>query len=436
MKRIKQIKVKNLFGMFNHAIPLHLEDHITIMRSPNGFGKTTILKLLKTTFNGNDTALHTIPFDEFRINFDDNTSFWITKTFNDPTGEDSSRSSKITFHATGQEPYTLPEKTSTSFHNHFTSALVELMIKSAPSGETTITGDTLEKYSDQLSIDSTPAWLTEIKKTLPVRFIETQRLLNVIKSNKRIVLTSNKQSDMTATVSMYSQELVEIIKTKLAESSNLSQSLDRTFPSRVVRAKAAGYRIPENEIRAKLAEIANKRTYLEKTGLLDPGSDADENLSASEQIDESTINILSVYAQDNEEKLGHLDEIANKIDLLKTIINRCFLYKEMTINRNDGFVFTTSNNSKLPLESLSSGEQHELVLFYELLFKVEPGSLVLIDEPEISLHIVWQEQFLQDVLQVAQLTNIDVLIATHSSNIIANRRDLVVKLEGPIYEGL
>jgi hypothetical protein len=38
----------------------------------------------------------------------------------------------------------------------------------------------------------------------------------------------------------------------------------------------------------------------------------------------------------------------------------------------------------------------------ELLFRVTPGSLILIDEPELSLHVVWQEQFLKDVQQITQ----------------------------------
>lgn len=103
----------------------------------------------------------------------------------------------------------------------------------------------------------------------------------------------------------------------------------------------------------------------------------------------------------------------------------------MSTNKYKGFVFTTTNGTTLPLESLSSGEQHELVLFFELLFKVPSGSLVLIDEPEISLHIVWQEQFLDDVQKITQLANIDVLMATHSLDIITGHSDLVVSLKEP-----
>jgi predicted ATP-binding protein involved in virulence len=146
--------------------------------------------------------------------------------------------------------------------------------------------------------------------------------------------------------------------------------------------------------------------------------------------------VLSVYIEDVEKKLGIFDDVANKIDLLKRIINQRFLYKKMTISRRDGFVFTSSNGTRLTLENLSSGEQHELVLFYELLFKASPNSLILIDEPEISLHVVWQEQYLKDVQEIAQLVDIDALIATHSPDIIDGRRDLVVQLEGPENGGL
>jgi predicted ATP-binding protein involved in virulence len=85
----------------------------------------------------------------------------------------------------------------------------------------------------------------------------------------------------------------------------------------------------------------------------------------------------------------------------------------------------------LPVTSLSSGEQHELVLLYELLFKVNPDSLILIDEPELSLHIAWQQQFLQDLQKITQLASFDVLIATHSPQIIHDRWDLTVELKGP-----
>jgi len=83
---------------------------------------------------------------------------------------------------------------------------------------------------------------------------------------------------------------------------------------------------------------------------------------------------------------------------------------------------------------LSSGEQHELVLFHELTFGMAANSLLLIDEPEISLHIVWQQNFLPDLRRVVELSTFDAVIATHSPEIIGDNWGLTVELRGPARE--
>jgi predicted ATP-binding protein involved in virulence len=71
------------------------------------------------------------------------------------------------------------------------------------------------------------------------------------------------------------------------------------------------------------------------------------------------------------------------------------------------------------------------VLLYQLLFKVKPNSLILIDEPELSLHVAWQKQFLRDLQEITKLASFDILLATHSPQIIHDRWDLTVELKEP-----
>ena len=150
-----------------------------------------------------------------------------------------------------------------------------------------------------------------------------------------------------------------------------------------------------------------------------------------QDIDEENTHVLAVYIEDVKQKLSVFDQLTAKIDLLIKIINKRFLHKQLSISRTDGFVFTSSKSKKLSPTKLSSGEQNELVLLYEMLFKVSPNSLILIDEPEISLHVAWQQQFLTDLEEITKLIGFDVLIATHSPQIINDRWDLTVELEGP-----
>lgn len=77
---------------------------------------------------------------------------------------------------------------------------------------------------------------------------------------------------------------------------------------------------------------------------------------------------------------------------------------------------------------LSSGEQQELVLLYKLIFKGEKEKIILIDEPEISLNVSWQREFLDDMKKIVEMNGFSILIATHSPQIINDNWDLVESL--------
>ncbi len=67
----------------------------------------------------------------------------------------------------------------------------------------------------------------------------------------------------------------------------------------------------------------------------------------------------------------------------------------------------------------------------DLLFNVPVGGVVLIDEPEISLHIAWQLAFIPDVKKIAQLAGFTFVVATHSPQIINDEWDRAFRLGPP-----
>ncbi len=124
------------------------------------------------------------------------------------------------------------------------------------------------------------------------------------------------------------------------------------------------------------------------------------------------------------------DELLQKLELFVSILNeRRFAFKKIKISKEVGFIFTTIQENDISLSFLSSGEKQEVILLYELLFKIEEGALVLIDEPEISLHVAWQKAFLADVEKIARLQKFNVVVATHSPQIINGNWDITIDLE-------
>lgn len=440
--RINKISVTKLFGVFNHPVSLNMEDRITIIHSPNGFGKTALLRLINGFFNSPYSELRTIPFEEFRIDFDDGSYLQITK-FIDTTEDNKDKDLTFYYSKPGAEaemfsPNILIDSlAATNVSLDITeerlqsSGGIETQTKNSESTALQNLVKSLTNLTKELTssikVNKEPKWLSELKSSIEVHFIETQRLLTP--SNVPEAAVDTKHPSMIPSVSIYSQELAEEIQAKLAEYGALSQSLERTFPARIFNNKAPSD-ITEETLRNKLNEIEEKRSRLRETGLLD--KDENPDFQVEQNIDGVTKNILSVYVEDVEQKLMVFKELATKIELFTRIIQQRFLYKNISISKEKGFTFTAADGKPLSPTDLSFGEQHELVMLYKLLFKVQPNSLVLIDEPEISLHVAWQVEFLKDLRAIIKLANFDVLLATHSPDIIDDSWDLTVELERPV----
>ena len=145
-------------------------------------------------------------------------------------------------------------------------------------------------------------------------------------------------------------------------------------------------------------------------------------------IDESQAGVMTMYLSDTEKKLHVLEDLARRVQLLLGSLNGKYQHKQMRVDREQGLAVTDDRGRALPLESLSSGEQHELILHYDLLFGVPPNTVVLLDEPELSLHIEWQNRFLSDLMAIVELSSFDAVVATHSPDIVGDRDDLMVEL--------
>lgn len=230
-------------------------------------------------------------------------------------------------------------------------------------------------------------------------------------------------------------DVIDELPKKLAkEIANVSQrysevanKLDSSYPQRLFNAQEG---LSGEENYYELLEDANRKfKKLSRYNLIDI------NLIDKEQkYKEQYSTALKIYFDDFSEKYQVFENLVGKLDLFTKIINEHLMFKEIRISRENGFEITDTEHEKnvIPLKKLSSGEKQEVVLFYNLIFETQRDLLLLIDEPEISLHIAWQKNFLNDLLEVVKTRNIKVIVATHSPQIINNHWDIQVDL-GELY---
>jgi predicted ATP-binding protein involved in virulence len=93
-------------------------------------------------------------------------------------------------------------------------------------------------------------------------------------------------------------------------------------------------------------------------------------------------------------------------------------FKEL--DENENIFFLNSFNQDIKIDDLSTGEKEILnKIFYFFVNKIE-NSVILIDEPELSLHPLWQTLVLKIYQKLAKKYNNQIIIATHSPHIIAS----------------
>ncbi len=426
---ITQIKIKKLFDLYDHEIKLNSSERITIIYGPNGVGKTIILQMLRSIFNTKYDIFYKVPFEEFSIEFDNGNVLFLKKRYNKDKNQD-----ELILNLNGNETTQIqldcmPDAKAFDkiIHNHPNLKKIEVdEWLDFSDGEILNSGDVLDRYDIRLPAQKNGlGWFNDIKEEINVDFIETQRL--IILSNSRKKYPTPKTS-IKKTVSNYSSELSEEVQRQLAKYATLSQSLDRSFPIRLAKMKTD---LDYTYLEQDLSKLEERRKNLIQIGVLDADYEFDY-LTDIPEVNQENAHVLSVYIEDVGKKLDVFNDLTMKLDLFVSIINNRFVNKRLSVSKDKGFVIKTLNEREIQPRDLSSGEQHELVLYYELLFKIEPGSLILIDEPEISLHIGWQNEFLNDLMKVIDLAGFDVLIATHSPDIIGDRWDLTVSLEAKV----
>lgn len=439
--RIKSINVAGLFGLYDHQVTLK-EDRVTVIHGPNGVGKTVFLKLTNAFLRGQYGEIAAIPFKTFEIHFDDNSAARIKIEGNN----DASKRMRLSLESPARPLEYATLEGDLLNPGRVAQRIADTLPYLAQVGPE----DWIDRRTDEVvSADELvaregefipvkakrltggePRALRELRNRINVHLIEAQRLLRLSNLSREWRYRSTTERPTTATVQEYSRDLKRGLESTLANYAKQSQKLDQSFPQRLLKNPVQPLSI--SDLKVEMRNVEETRNKLRIIGILDGGDSTQDpyplQFSQLDSLQPEQLSVMSVYARDTKEKLSVLEPLSERIEILLSVLNRKFINKKVTISRESGLAIIGTDGNPIPITALSSGEQHELVLLYDLLFKVKPNTLVLIDEPELSLHISWQKGFMEDLLEIIRLAHFDVLLATHSPYIVGNRSDLLVVL--------
>lgn len=402
--RVTRIRVSKLFGRYTHDVVLNPTDRVTIVHGPNGIGKTVLLGLVRTALSGDARELLKFPFQEFQIEFNDD-SVLSFRQF----GKDILRKKFALEISLSCPDGNFKDEFDADNTGHAMDALRQLM-------------------PNLTAWDARIPWFGKVQSRVSVHLVEAQRLLVIPPT--RSVSARNRPEEPAATVRKHAEDFVLRLSAALKTYAHQSQALDQTFPQRLLRTGTTP--MPASEFETKMEQLEKKRNQLRRIGLMSEDASPAPDATIFEGLDATRRTVMALYIEDTATKLSTLEDFARRVEILLSQLNRKFIDKSIQIDRERGLVAHTSDGELLDLDSLSSGEQHQFVLLYDLLFRVKENTLVLLDEPELSFHLTWQKSFLADLLEVVAATGFDVVLATHSPFIVGERHDLMVPLTADV----
>jgi len=111
----------------------------------------------------------------------------------------------------------------------------------------------------------------------------------------------------------------------------------------------------------------------------------------------------------------------------ESTVSAFFVNKRVSVEDSGALLVAVwPEGRRLPVENLSSGEKQLLILLTQALLREDEPVVYVADEPELSLHVSWQENLLLSLRQIASQSQI--IVATHSPDIVGTFRDRVIDL--------
>ena len=451
---IKSIYLSKLFGRYTYEVPKQggaLSD-LNILYGENGLGKTSLLSLifhlLSPARNKNHkTAISAILFHELRVTLNDGTTITATK---DPQL------------LTGPVSFAIASGTQ----------LTEWRF--SPNARSSIVTDGLPEYVDvltlpvELRVEVTQAlaerkFFTELSKLQAAPFMLTSdRILlgDSIESQREIRRTSVQEaasrSKVAEIVSDYrvgavTQALASAsswLQTKFVERSyGAGESASRVYQDVVKRIAKTPYKTSAglNKIQqAKLREslIAQIDNLNQKSKEFSSFGFARMSITSviRETVAESSgnklhliENVLSPHLAELKARLDSIDPVYQLASGFVKNVNKFFHDKTLKYSLRHGVQIFSSDDGqeKNPMtpSQLSSGEQQLILIFCSVLTARDTPNIFIIDEPEISLNIMWQRMLISSLQELSHGSQTQLIFASHSMEILAKHRSRVVTLD-------
>lgn len=388
MAHITEFTISGLAGRkeIYHQV---LDRHTNIFFGFNGSGKTSLLKILHSAMSRDGKILENVPFDSAEVKIysvDYNREFTLTTITKDiPASRETIQDTELTSIQSSLFEFTLDEETSRK----------------------QVSRVTWKEKPQNARKDKRVGWSH--------RYLPTSRLyLGTRNLDVRAAALGVRATEQTLD-EYFAQTLQAVWRDYYAKVLTSVGKAQEDGLANILKAILSGKSKPKKQLETIDLETAYDRasSFLQRQGSTG-ALGSFEKFKKQYEINEQLRNVVS-----------DIDEVEKRValatapkDELQSLVKQMFTGNKQ-ISFGDRKIEIKSHEKEIGLSSLSSGEKHVLRILIETLL-AEQNSII-IDEPELSMHIDWQKDLIKVMRQLSP--NAQIIVATHSPEIMADVND-------------
>jgi len=448
--RLTCVKVVGLFNRFTYQICIERAKQnraaVTVITAPNGYGKSSVLRLISAFFRGDFDLLSQSSFRALHLVFDDDTEVVVERNTDDDTevgapqpvvfklldrnGDSIGASYR---HATNDHLRSVGNSSATStgldrkLEEHgwyFVKRVGESDVyRDYRDGSMLSESDltTILRYEEPqaeraASTVVPPPWLHEYCNIEVVKLVGTGREVFTIDGHRA---KTSYASCVETRLAALKQRLHSIKSEQEKTFRDRLASRIKT-PLRTLSGAEAAHIV--NSLNDELTDISHRLMRYSVEPISWPPTF--DPLRQSE----GTVALLLTIVDDINAQAKAAEEFLDSLDLFLNECNSLLTYKSAEFTGSGTLQIVSDRGRRLNSANLSTGENQLLSLIAEITCATPRGSMFLLDEPELSIHPAWQEQLMSIITNFSSTNAVTFVVATHSPSIASSFWDSTVEL--------